>query len=166
MVTYVATTGTGWPGSFIEYRLLDGPEAGCYVYYAEGVNPAPDLRVGHRVAAGQPIATIISGWETGIEIGWGAGTGTTAYAAKARQWDATSDEHSSASPAGKSFSALVASLAVSGREVAKLAVLNSAEVYLGARPPRLNRLPAFHIIQPSEFESMTAFFWASIWGAS
>ena len=110
MVTYVATTGTGWPGSFIEYRLLDGPEAGCYVYYAEGVNPAPDLRVGHRVAAGQPIATIISGWETGIEIGWGAGTGTTAYAAKARQWDATSDEHSSASPAGKSFSALVASL--------------------------------------------------------
>ena len=109
-VTHVATDGTGWPGSFIEYRLLEGPDAGCYVFYAEGVTPAAGLRVGDTVPAGQPIARIISGWETGIEIGWGAGTGTTAYAAKARQWDATSDEHSSASPAGKSFSALVASL--------------------------------------------------------
>jgi hypothetical protein len=109
-VTYVARTATGWPGTFIEYRLLDGPDAGCYVYYAEGVNPAPGLRVGRKVAAGQPIASIISGWSTGIEIGWGAGISTATYAARKHQWSARSDQDSVATPAGKSFSALIASL--------------------------------------------------------
>jgi hypothetical protein len=109
-VTYVATSGTGWPGSFIEYRLLDGTDAGCYVYYAEGVNPVAGLRVGQTVAAGQPVASLISGWATGIEIGWGAGTSTVSYAAKTHEWNATSDESSKASAAGKSFSALIASL--------------------------------------------------------
>jgi murein DD-endopeptidase MepM/ murein hydrolase activator NlpD len=66
MVTDVTTTDTGWPGAFIEYRLLDGPDAGCYVYYAEGVNPAAGLRIGQTVSAGQPIASIIRGWPTGI----------------------------------------------------------------------------------------------------
>ena len=60
-VTYVATSGTGWPGAFIETQLADGPDRGCYVYYAEGVNPMPGLRVGARVRAGQAIATIIPG---------------------------------------------------------------------------------------------------------
>ena len=109
-VTYVATSGTGWPGSFIEYRLLDGTYAGCYVYYAEGVNPTAGLRVGQIVAPGQPIASIIPGWETGIELGWGAGISTVTYAAKTHQWNATSDANSKASAAGKSFSALIASL--------------------------------------------------------
>ena len=109
-VTFVATSDTGWPGSFIAYRLLDGPDAGCYVYYAEGVNPVPGLRVGQTLASGQAVATIISGWATGIELGWAAGTGTVTYAAKAHQWNATSDENSAASPAGRSFSALIASL--------------------------------------------------------
>ncbi len=109
-ITYVATSGTGWPGSFIEYRLLDGAYAGCYVFYAEGVSPAAGLRVGQAVAAGQPIASIISGWATGIEVGWGAGISTVTYAAKAHQWNSTSDENSKATAAGKSFSALIASL--------------------------------------------------------
>ena len=109
-ITYVATTATGWPGSFIEYRLLDGPDAGCYVYYAEGVNPAAGLRVGETVAAGQPIARIIPGWPTGIELGWGAGISTATYAAETHQWSATSDQDSVASAAGESFSALLASL--------------------------------------------------------
>jgi hypothetical protein len=109
-VTYMATSGTGWPGPFIEYRLLDGPDAGCYVYYAEGVNPAAGLRAGETVAAGQPVASIISGWSTGIELGWGAGITTVTYAAKTHQWSANSDEHSTATAAGKSFSALIASL--------------------------------------------------------
>lgn len=109
-VTYVSTSGAGWPGAFIEYRLLDGAYAGCYVYYAEGVDPAAGLRVGQTVSAGQPIATIISGWATGIELGWGAGINTLTYAAKTHQWDATSDANSKASPAGKSFSALISSL--------------------------------------------------------
>jgi hypothetical protein len=109
-VTHVATTGTGWPGSFIEYRLLDGLDAGCYVYYAEGVKPATGVRVGQTVAAGQPVAKIISGWESGIEIGWGAGVNTTTLAAKGHQWSPESDAESTPTAAGKSFSALLSSL--------------------------------------------------------
>lgn len=109
-VTYVATTGTGWPGSFIEYRLLGGPDVGCYVYYAEGVNPVAGLRTGDTVAAGQLIARIVSGWSTGIELGWGAGTSTATYAEATHQWSATSDEDSVPTAAGKTFSALIAAL--------------------------------------------------------
>jgi hypothetical protein len=109
-LTYVAKTGTGWPGAFIEYRLLDGPDAGCYVYYAEGLNPVARLHVGETVGAGQRIATIIVGSSTGIELGWGAGIGTMTYAAKTHQWSAKSDANSIASAPGKSFSALIASL--------------------------------------------------------
>ena len=100
----------GWPGTFIEYRLLDGADAGCYVYYAEGVTPAPGLHVGQTVTAGQPIATIIPVYPTGIELGWGAGTGTKAYALVAKQWTAADDQNNVATAAGKSFSSLVAAL--------------------------------------------------------
>jgi hypothetical protein len=109
-LTYVGTSGTGWPGAFIEYRLLAGPDAGCFVYYAEGINPAPGLRAGQTVRAGQLIANIIPGWSTGIELGWGGGTNTKTYAAKTGKWSASDDADSIASEAGKSFSALIASL--------------------------------------------------------
>jgi murein DD-endopeptidase MepM/ murein hydrolase activator NlpD len=108
-LTYVAKSETGWPGAFIEYRLLGGPDAGRYVYYAEGVMPAAGLHVGQTVAAGQPIARIIPDYETGIELGWGAGANTKTHA-EAGQWNATDDEDDVASPAGKSFSALIAAL--------------------------------------------------------
>jgi hypothetical protein len=116
-ITYVATSGTGWPGAFIEYRLLDGSDAGCYVYYAEGVHPVPGLRVGETVGAGQPIASIIQGWSTGVEMGWGAGVSTVTYAARLHQWSAHSDADSVPSPAGQSFSALIASLGGPGGKV-------------------------------------------------
>ncbi|MGO9901502.1 MAG: hypothetical protein ACLP0J_17885 [Solirubrobacteraceae bacterium] len=109
-VTVVATSDTGWPGAFIEYQLADGPAAGCYVYYAERVSPATDLQVGEPVGAGQPIATIIPGYSSGIEIGWGAGIGTETYAAEMGEWSATSDADSIPTAAGKSFSSLIASL--------------------------------------------------------
>lgn len=109
-ITYAATADTEWPGSFVEYRLLDGPEVGCYVYYAEGVNPLAGLRVGETVAPGQPIARIVPGWLTGIELGWGAGVSTATYAAETHEWSATSDQDSVPSAAGKSFSALIAAL--------------------------------------------------------
>jgi murein DD-endopeptidase MepM/ murein hydrolase activator NlpD len=109
-VTVVATSDTGWPGAFIEYQLADGPAAGCYVYYAEGVSPATDLQVGEPVRAGQPIATIIPGYPSGIEIGWGAGIGTETYAAEMGEWSATSDADSIPTEAGNSFSSLMASL--------------------------------------------------------
>ncbi len=109
-ITRLTTEGSGWPGTFIQYRLLDGADAGCYVYYAEGVLPADGLRVGDTVSAGQPIATIIPAYSTGIELGWGAGIGTKAYAKVAGQWNPTDDEDNVASAAGKSFSALIGAL--------------------------------------------------------
>jgi hypothetical protein len=109
-LTYVATSETGWPGAFIEYRLLGGPDAGRYVYYAEGEIPAPRLHVGQTVTAGQALARIIPDYESGIELGWGAGANTKTYASAAGQWSATDDEDNVASTAGKSFSALIAAL--------------------------------------------------------
>lgn len=109
-VTYLATSNTGWPGAFIEYQLLGGADAGCYVFYAEGVVPADGLRVGATVRAGQPIATIIPKYPTGIEIGWGAGISTKAYAKVVGQWSASEDQDNVASAPGKSFSALIAAL--------------------------------------------------------
>jgi murein DD-endopeptidase MepM/ murein hydrolase activator NlpD len=109
-VTVVATSDTGWPGAYIEYQLADGPAAGCYVFYAEGVSPATDLQVGEPVRAGQPIATIIPGYSSGIEIGWGAGIGTETYAAEMGEWSATADDDSIPTAAGESFSSLITSL--------------------------------------------------------
>jgi hypothetical protein len=109
-ITYVGTSGTGWPGAYVAYRLTDGPDAGRYVYYAEGISPAAGLRVGQSVHAGQKIAEIIAGDSNGIEIGWGAGVGTESYAMQQGQWQGGDDANSVPSPAGKDFSALIAEL--------------------------------------------------------
>jgi hypothetical protein len=102
-VTYVGTTNTGWPGAFIEYQLLNGPDAGRYVYCAEGVRPAGGIYVGRVLQPGQAVAYLIPGWPTGIEIGWGAGIGTATLAWKL-------GEHTYPTPSGESFSAFIASL--------------------------------------------------------
>ncbi|HSO97734.1 MAG TPA: hypothetical protein VLP43_02195 [Solirubrobacteraceae bacterium] len=106
----VATVDTGWPGAFIEYQLLGGPEAGCYVYYAEGVTPVPDLQVGKAVRAGEVLATIIPGFSSGIEVGWGAGNGTKSYAASSGGWSAVHEAYDIPSSAGLCFSTLVEAL--------------------------------------------------------
>jgi hypothetical protein len=105
-ITYVGTSNTGWPGAFIEFRLLSGPDAGRYVYYAESVTPAAGLHVGQTVRPGQAIASITGG----IEIGWGANLGTETYAAAQGQWNPGADSGNVATPSGRSFSALIASL--------------------------------------------------------
>ena len=105
-VTYVGTSGTGWPGAFVEFQLTNGPDSGRYVYYAESISPAPGLHVGQTVHTGQPIASI----NGQIEIGWGSGVGTQPAAQADGQWGSGSDSGNFASPDGKSFSALVASL--------------------------------------------------------
>jgi hypothetical protein len=102
----VATSGSGWPGDFIEYRLISGSYAGRYVYYAEHVAPASGLRVGESVKPGQAIATVSGG----IEIGWGSGVGSQPLAQAEGQWSSGSDAANVATPAGRSFSALIASL--------------------------------------------------------
>jgi hypothetical protein len=109
-VTYVATSGTGWPGAFIEYQLSDGADSGRYVYYAEGVSPAAGLHVGETLTPGQPVAHITAGSSSGIEIGWGSGVGTQPLAQALGQWSGSDDSNSVASPAGKDFSALIAEL--------------------------------------------------------
>ncbi len=109
-ITYAASSNTGWPGAFVEYQLTSGPDAGRYVYYAEGVAPAPGLHVGQQVHAGQTIVNIVSGWSAGIEIGWGSGIGTETYAAANGEWASGSDSGNVATPSGRSFSALVVSL--------------------------------------------------------
>jgi hypothetical protein len=109
-VTYVATSGTGWPGAFIEYQLSSGSYAGRYVYYAEGVSPAPGLHVGETLESGQTVADITPGSSSGIEIGWGAGVGTETLAMQLGQWRGGDDADSVPSASGESFSALIASL--------------------------------------------------------
>jgi hypothetical protein len=109
-VTEVALTDTGWPGAFIEYRLTAGPDAGCFVFYAEGVTPVPGLTVGQVVRAGRPIATLIAGYAAGIEVGWGAGVGTATLAAQRGEWSSTNDTDSIPTGTGRSFSALIAAL--------------------------------------------------------
>ncbi|MGZ6616600.1 MAG: hypothetical protein ACXVFQ_19520 [Solirubrobacteraceae bacterium] len=109
-ITNVATATTGWHGTYIEYELLTGRDAGCYVYYAEGVLPAAGLRVGETVRAGEPVATIIPNSSTGIEVGWAAGQGMISYAAKTGQWSPTHEQDDIPSAAGLYFSALIASL--------------------------------------------------------
>jgi len=105
-VTYVGTSGTGWPGAFVEYQLSGGAYSGRYVYYAESITPAAGLHVGQPVHAGQAIASI----HGGIEIGWGSGVGTQPLAQALGQWSGGDDSSNAASPAGKSFSALIAQL--------------------------------------------------------
>jgi hypothetical protein len=109
-ITMIATSDTGWPGAFIEYRLTAGPAAGCYVFYAEGLVPAADLHAGERVRPGQPIAALIPGDDSGIEIGWGAGQGTETYAATLGEWSTTADNENIPTAAGRSFNRLIQSL--------------------------------------------------------
>ena len=109
-ITNVVTGGTGWPGAFIEYQLLGGVDAGCYVYYAEGVTPVRGLHVRQSIHAGQAIATLIPHWSTGIEIGWGAGSDTKTFAALLDEWNAAHDTDNDPTAAGRSFSALIAAL--------------------------------------------------------
>ena len=74
----VPAPASGWPGYFIEYQITTpGQLRGAYVYYAEGVRP--NVRVGQILAPGEKVATLIPGWYSGIELGFGSGAGTTSY---------------------------------------------------------------------------------------
>jgi murein DD-endopeptidase MepM/ murein hydrolase activator NlpD len=73
----VSTVNGGWPaGTFITYRLSDGPAAGLTVFAAE--NLVPTVSVGQRVTSATQIGNAYEG-SYGIEVGWAdpAGNGTT-----------------------------------------------------------------------------------------
>ena len=58
----------GWPGgTFITYRLSQGPAAGLVVYAAEDIKPF--VRIGQSVDSSTIIGTMYEGFD-GIETGW------------------------------------------------------------------------------------------------
>ncbi len=78
----LSTVNTGWPGgTFIAYRLTDGPAAGLVVYAAEDIQPS--VQVGQQVSPTTMLGTVYEGPD-GIETGWADSTGngaTMAYVA-------------------------------------------------------------------------------------
>lgn len=64
----LTTFNGGWPGgTFITYRLTDGPAAGLIVYAAEDINC--DVSVGQAVTPNTVLGTLYNGPD-GIETGW------------------------------------------------------------------------------------------------
>ena len=76
----LSTYNGGWPGgTFIAYRLTDGPAAGLVMYAAEDITPT--VQVGQSVSASTVIGQLYAGPD-GIETGWAAaGDGETMAAA-------------------------------------------------------------------------------------
>lgn len=106
VVTKVVPSGSGWEGGgYVEYKLTAGPYAGHSVYYAEGVTPT--VSVGQTLTPGQPVATIISGFPTGMELGFAAGNGSEESYANVYGGGST---EGTPTAAGAAFSSLVASL--------------------------------------------------------
>jgi murein DD-endopeptidase MepM/ murein hydrolase activator NlpD len=68
----VLSTGGDWPGgTFIAYRLTDGPAQGLVVYAAEDI--VPNVQVGAKVTANTVLGQVYAG-PTGIESGWADGS--------------------------------------------------------------------------------------------
>lgn len=69
-----ASLWPGWPGTGgVVYQLTGGPDAGRNVYYMEHVQA--NVTPGQMVQAGQPIATLLSGYPF-LEAGWANASGT------------------------------------------------------------------------------------------
>jgi hypothetical protein len=68
----VNTVGSGWPGgTFIAYRLTNGPASGLVVYAAEDIEPS--VQVGDAVTSSTVIGHMYAGPD-GIETGWADGS--------------------------------------------------------------------------------------------
>ncbi len=64
----LSTVNGGWPGgTFIAYRLTDGPANGLVVFAAEDIQPT--VQVGQSVTANTVLGQMYAG-PTGIETGW------------------------------------------------------------------------------------------------
>jgi murein DD-endopeptidase MepM/ murein hydrolase activator NlpD len=98
------TVNAGWPGgTFITYRLTDGPASGLVVYAAEDIQP--QVTVGQQVTPNTVLGTMYEGPD-GIETGWAdaSGQGYT----MAHDYGQFSGANSTAF--GANFSQLLASL--------------------------------------------------------
>ncbi|MDA8298202.1 MAG: hypothetical protein M0004_16780 [Actinomycetota bacterium] len=103
----LSTVNGGWPGgTYITYRLTDGPAAGLVVYAAEDINPT--VSVGESVNADTVIGTVYGGPD-GIETGWANGSLGDTMAAAAGQFYGDNT-----TAFGANFSALLTSLGAPG----------------------------------------------------
>ena len=105
--TVLSTANGGWPGgTYITYRLSNGPAAGLVVYAAEDIEPL--VQVGETVTPDTVLGTVYEGPD-GIETGWADnGTGDT----MARDADEFYGWNSTAF--GANFSQLLESLGAPG----------------------------------------------------
>jgi murein DD-endopeptidase MepM/ murein hydrolase activator NlpD len=104
----LSTVNGGWPGgTFIAYRLTDGPANGLVVYAAEDIEPT--VQVGATVTSNTVLGQVYAG-PTGIETGWAnpSGDGDT----MARTYQQFSGSNSTAF--GYNFSQLLQSLGAPG----------------------------------------------------
>jgi len=100
----LTAVNSGWPGgTFISYRLSDGPAGGLVVYAAEDIDPL--VAVGQSVTARTVLGTVYEG-PNGIETGWAnqSGDGTTMAI------DAGQFSGANSTAFGANFSQLLASL--------------------------------------------------------
>ncbi len=101
----LSVTNSGWPdGTFIAYRLTDGPAAGLTVYAAEDI--LPSVTIGEQVTSSTVLGTMFEG-PNGIETGWASYAGTGATMA----WGAGQFGGSNSTAFGYNFSQLLSSLA-------------------------------------------------------
>jgi len=104
----LSTVNSGWPGgTFISYRLTDGPASGLVVYAAEDIDPA--VQVGEVVTTSTVLGQMYEG-PSGIETGWAdsSGDGTTMAAVDGQFTGSNSTAF------GYNFSQLLSSLGASG----------------------------------------------------
>jgi hypothetical protein len=91
---------------YIWYQLVDGPDAGRYVYVAEQITRL--AHIGATVSAGQPVARF-KRHGTCVETGWSAPDGATLAQAT------TGYHEGQVTRAGVSFARFLISLGVLGR---------------------------------------------------
>jgi murein DD-endopeptidase MepM/ murein hydrolase activator NlpD len=104
----LSTVNAGWPGgTFISYRLTDGPAQGLVVYAGEDI--LPQVSPGQIVTAGTQIGTMYEGPD-GIETGWADPSGDGV--SMANDYGQFSGENSSAF--GANFSAFMQSIGAPG----------------------------------------------------
>jgi peptidoglycan hydrolase CwlO-like protein len=104
----LSTAGPGWPGgTFIAYRLTDGPAAGLVVYAAEDI--APSVQVGASVTSNTVLGQVYAGPD-GIETGWADGAALPNTMAR----DSGQFNGSNSTAYGYNFSRLLQSLGAPG----------------------------------------------------
>jgi hypothetical protein len=104
----VTSTAGSWPdGTFISYRLTDGPAAGKMVYVAENVTPA--VKVGQTVTVNTVVGVLHDAYPD-MEIGWAADKWGDTMAAVSGQWTSADDAASLPTAYGVNFNDLLVSL--------------------------------------------------------